>query len=322
MRLTVQIVAALAAFCTFATATSQDYPIKPVRIIVPFAAGGIADTGIRALVDKLSARLGQQVSVENRAGANGTIGSATVAQAAPDGYLLLLAFDGTLVIAPHVLSKVPFDTLRDFQHVTKLGDAPLILVAHPSVPAKNFQELLAYSKQKPGALSYGTSGTGGTPHVTGELIKLRTGIAWTHIPYKGGGQALIDVVGGSVPLVFTAVAGASPYLRQGRIKAIAITSARRDPSVPDVPTFIASGAPGIEANTWIGISAPPKTPRAIVDRLQREIAAVLKEPDVRERYAALGIVPSGNTPDQFTEQIRVDLAKWAAVVKEARVTGD
>ena len=133
---------------------------------------------------------------------------------------------------------------------------------------------------------------------------------------------MIDVVGGSVPLVFTAVAGASPYLRQGRIKAIAITSARRDPSVPDVPTFIESGAPGIEANTWIGISAPPKTPRAIVDRLQREIAAVLKEPDVRERYAALGIVPSGNTPDQFTEQIRVDLAKWAAVVKEARVTGD
>ena len=304
------------------TVSAQDYPSKPIRIIVPFAPGGVADTGVRTLVEKLSARLGQQVSVENRAGASGNIGSAGVAQSAPDGYTLLLAFDGTLVINPHVFPKMPFDSLRDFQHVTKLGDATLILVAHPSVPAKNFQELLAYAKQKPGALAYGTSGTGSTPHVTGELIKLKTGIEWTHVPYKGGGQALIDVVGGQIPLVFTAIAGASQYLKQGRIRAIAIPSARRDPAAPDVPTFIESGAAGIEAYSWIGISAPPRTPRAIVDRLQREIAAVLKEPDIRERYAVLGIIPSGNTPEEFTEQIRADLAKWATVVKEARVKAE
>jgi tripartite-type tricarboxylate transporter receptor subunit TctC len=315
-------IAALAFALGAASALAQDFPSKPLRVVVPFAPGGVADTSARALTDRLSARLGQQVSVENRPGASGNLGSAQVAQSPPDGYTLLLAFDGTMVINPHVFPKMPFDTLRDFTHVTKLGDATLILVAHPSVPAKNFRELLAYSKQKPGALSYGTSGTGSTPHVTGELIKLRTGLEMTHIPYKGGGQALIDVVGGQVPLVFTAIAGAHQYVKQGRVNAIAVPSAKRDPALPEVPTFIESGAPGIEAYSWVGISAPAKTPRPIVERLQKEIAAVLQEPDVRQRYATLGIIPVGNSPEQFAEQIRGDLARWASVVKQSAIKLD
>jgi tripartite-type tricarboxylate transporter receptor subunit TctC len=310
---------ALLALAAALPASAQEWPAKPIRLIVPFAPGGVADTSARAVSDKLSARLGQQVTVENRAGASGNIGSLAVAQAAPDGYTLLLAFDGTMVINPHVFAKMPFDSLKDFQHVSKLGDATLILVAANNVPAKNFQELLALGKQRPGTLLYGTSGTASTPHVTGELIKQRTGLDITHVPYKGGGQALIDVAGGQVPLVFTAIAGANQYVKQGRVQAIAIASAKRDPALPDVPTFIESGAPGIEAYSWVGISAPPKTPRPIVDRLHREIVEVLKDPDVRTRYATLGIVPVGNTPEQFTDQVRADLARWAGVVKQSGI---
>lgn len=315
--------ASLAAFVLAALpAAAQDFPVKPIRIVVPFAPGGLVDTAARAISDKLSARLGQQVTIENRAGASGNIGTAQVAQAAPDGYTLVLAFDGTFVINPSVFPNMPFDPIRDFQHVTKLGDATLILVAANNVPVKNFRELLALSRSKPGTLTYGTSGTASTPHVTGELIKQQTGLDITHVPYKGGGQALIDVAGGQIPLVFTAVAGANQYVRQGRVIPIAIPSARRDPSLPDVPTFAESGAPGIEAYSWAGISAPAKTPRPIVDKLNREIAAVLQDPDVKVRYATAGIIPVGNSPEQFTEQIKVDLAKWAKVVRQANIKAE
>lgn len=315
-------VLAAAALFVAAGAFGQDYPNRPIRLIVPFAPGGLVDTSARAVSDKLSARLGQQVTVENRAGASGNIGSAAVAQSPPDGYTLLLAFDGTIVINPHVFAKMPFDALRDFSHVTKLGDATLILVAATNTPAKSFPELLALSKAKPGSLLYGTSGAGSTPHVTGELIKQQTGLEMTHVPYKGGGQALIDVAGGQVPLVFTAIAGANQYVKQGRVNAIAIASAKRDPALPEVPTFMESGAPGIEAYSWVGISAPAKTPTAIVERLQREIAAGLRDPEVRQRYATLGIVPVGNTPEEFTAQIRADLAKWAPVVKQSGIKAE
>ena len=315
-------VLAAAALFVAAGAFGQDYPNRPIRLIVPFAPGGLVDTSARAVSDKLSARLGQQVTVENRAGASGNIGSAAVAQSPPDGYTLLLAFDGTIVINPHVFAKMPFDALRDFSHVTKLGDATLILVAATNTPAKSFPELLALSKAKPGSLLYGTSGAGSTPHVTGELIKQQTGLEMTHVPYKGGGQALIDVAGGQVPLVFTAIAGANQYVKQGRVNAIAIASAKRDPALPEVPTFMESGAPGIEAYSWVGISAPARTPTAIVERLQREIAASLRDPEVRQRYATLGIVPVGNTPEEFTAQIRADLAKWAPVVKQSGIKAE
>jgi tripartite-type tricarboxylate transporter receptor subunit TctC len=309
----------LLALLYTAAAGAQDWPAKQVRIIVPFAPGGIADTSSRAIGDRLGARLGQPVLIENRAGASGNIGTELVAKSAPDGYTLLLGFDGTMVINPHVYAKLPFDTLRDFQPVTKLGDAPVIIVAHPSVPAKDLRELIALAKAKPGTLSYGTAGTGSTPHLVGEMINQRAGTDFQHVPYKGGGQAMGDVVGGQIPLVMTAIATSQQFLKAGKLKGLGLSSKARSPAVPEVPTFIESGLEGMVVNSWVGILAPAKTPRPIVDRLQREIAAVLKEPEVRERYAVLGIDPVGNTPDEYSAQIRADLAQWESIVKRAKI---
>ena len=245
-----------------------------------------------------------------------------MAQSAPDGYTLLLAFDGTMVINPFVFPKIPFDTVKDFAPVTKLGDAALVLVAHPSVPAKNFAELLAYSKANPGKLSFGHSGTGGTTHVAGELLKQRTGLDMTHIPYKSGGQAVIDTIGGQVPLSYSSVAGAQAHLKSGRLVGIGISTPRRLLSLPDVATFIEQGLAGFDVSSWVGVMAPVKTPRAVIDKLNAAIVAALKEPDLRERYATLGVEPVGNTPEQFAEQIRTDLARWQKVVEAAKIRLD
>ena len=294
---------------------AQPWPTKPVRIIAPFAPGGVADSSARVISERLGARLGQPVVVENRPGASGNIGTAQVASAAPDGYTLLLGFDGTMVVNPHVYAKLPFDTLRDFAPVTKLGDATLILVAHPSVAAKDVRELVS-SKQQ---YSYGTAGTGSTPHLAGELLAQRTGVLLTHVPYKGGGQAMGDVVGGQIPLVFTAVATAQQFVRSGKLKGLGVSSAKRSGSLPEVPTFVESGLEGFVVDSWVGILAPAQTPRPVLDRLQKEISAVLEEPQTRERYATLGIEPVGNSPAQFTEQIRADLARWERVVRQANI---
>jgi tripartite-type tricarboxylate transporter receptor subunit TctC len=295
----------------------QAYPSKPIRIIVPFSPGGVADSSARVVSERLGARLGQSVVVENRPGASGNIGTAAVAGSAPDGYTLLLGFDGTMVVNPHVYAKLPFDTLRDFAPVTKLGDATLILVAHPSVPAANLREFLIQGKSQ--SYSYGTAGTGSTPHLAGELLAQRTGVALVHVPYKGGGQAMGDVVGGQIPLVFTAIATAQQFVRSGKLKGLGVSSARRSGSLPEVPTFVESGLEGFVVDSWVGILAPAKTPRALVERLQAEIAAVLAKPQTRERYATLGIEPVGNTPDQYAAQIRDDLARWEKVVRQAKI---
>ena len=296
---------------------AQDWPTKPVRIIVPFSPGGVADNSARVVAEPLGMRLGQQVVVENRPGASGNIGTQQVAQAEPDGHTLLLGFDGTMVINPHVFAKIPFDTLLDFAPVTKLGDATLILVAHPSAGVRNLSELIERAKAKP--FSYGTSGTGGTPHLAGELLKQRTGALLEHVPYKGGGQAITDVVGGQIPLVFTAIATAQQYVRTNRLVALGVPGAKRSSALPDVPTFQEAGLAGFDVSSWVGIFAPAKTPPAVVEKLQREIAAALKTPFVRERYATLGIEPVGNTPREFFEQVREDLARWEKVVKAANV---
>ncbi len=303
-------------------AAQQDYPNKPIRLIVPFTPGGVTDTGARVVADKLGARLGQSVVVDNRPGASGNIGTQMVATAAPDGYTLLLGFDGTLVINPHVYAKVPFDTLKDFAPVSKIGDAVLIIVVHPSVPAKTLSELVAYSKTNPGGVSYGSAGTGSTPHLAGELLKARTGANFVHVPYKGGGQSMTDLVGGSLPMLYTAVAGAYPFVQKGQIRPIAVSSAQRLTSLPEVPTVAESGVPGFESSSWIGILAPAKTPQPIVERLQRELHAVVQSPEVRERLASLGISALGNTPAEFGQQIRADLAKYDQIVKAAKVRVD
>ena len=319
MKMTLRAACATFAIACAAPAGAQEYPVKPVRIVVPFSPGGVADNSARGVSDALSALLKQQVVIDNRPGASGNIGSQLVAQAAPDGYTLLLGFDGTMVINPHVFSKLPFDTLRDFAPVTKLGDAALILVSHPSLPARNLAQFVAFAKKTKTPFAYGTSGTGGTPHLAGELLKQRTGIALEHIAYKGGGQAIVDGISGQIPLVFTAVATAQQYVKAGRLVGLGVPGAKRTPALPDVPTFSESGQSGFDVTSWVGILAPAKTPRAIVERLQREIAAALKTQQVRDRYAALGIDPVGNTPEQFTEQIKADLARWEKVVRAANI---
>ena len=302
------------------TAPSADgFPNRPIRLIVPFATGGVTDTSGRVVAEALGRRLGQQVIVDNRPGASGNIGTSAVATAAPDGYTLLLAFDGTMVINPHVFAKVPFDTLKDFSPVGRIGDAVLILVAHPGVKASTLQEVVALSKATSGGLAYGTSGIGGTPHIAGELLNQRTGAQLQHVPYKGGGQAITDAIGGSIPLVYTAVAGAQAHVKGGRLKAIAVSSAARSSSLPEVPTFVESGLPDFVASSWVGILAPARTPAAIVRRLNAELNAVLADPAIRERLAVLGIDPSPGTPEQFLEDMRRDLARYGTVVKAAGI---
>lgn len=300
-------------------AHAQSWPAKPVRIVVPFSPGGFADSAVRSIADRLAARLGQPVVVENRPGAAGNIGTEIVAKSAPDGYTLLAAYDGTMVVNPHVYAKLGFDTLKDFAPVTKLGDGAVIIVAHPSVPANNLRELIALAKAKPGRLSFGSSGTGGSAHLACEMLNQRAGIELVHIPYKGGGQAIADAVGGQVPLVCTAIATAQQFLKSGKLKALGVSSAKRDPAMPEVPTFAESGLPGFVVTSWMGILAPAQTPRAIVERLQTEIAAVLQLPDVRARYAVLGIDPVGNKPDEYAAQLKADLDAWGPVVKKANL---
>lgn len=314
-------IALFAALVPMAPAQAE-YPDRPLRLIVPFAPGGVTDTGARLVADKLGQRLGQQVIVDNKPGASGNIGTQMAAQATPDGYTLVVGFDGTLVINPHVHRNIPFDTLKDLAPVSKIGDAALIIVANPSLPANNLQELIAYSKSQSNGVSYGSAGVGSTPHLAGELLRQRTGAKLVHIPYKGGGQAMADVVGGSLPLLYTAVAGAYPYVERKQIKAIAVSTDKRLASLPDVPTVQESGVPDFIANSWIGILAPAGTPDDIVAKLQGEIRAVVNAPDIRERLAGLGITASGNTPAEFRKQIASDLAMYEDIVKKAQIRAD
>ena len=299
-----------------------EWPEKAIRLVVPFAPGGVTDTSGRLIAEALSKRLGQSVFVENKAGASGNIGTHDVAAAAPDGYTLVLAFDGTMVINPHVFAKVPFDTIKDFAPVGKIGDATLILVSHPSFPGKTLKEVIDISKKDPKGVSYGTSGIGGTPHIAGELLNLKTGARLVHVPYKGGGQAMSDALGGNIPLVYTAVAGAIKHVEAGKLNAIAVSSRTRSPSMPNTPTFIESGVPDFESSSWVGILAPAKTPRPVIDRLNKELNALLTSPDVIERLAKLGIVATPGTPEQYGEQMKADLAKYGPVVKAAGIKAD
>lgn len=317
-----RLLATVAALAIPLAGLAQGYPDKPIRLIVPFAPGGVTDTSGRVIAEGLGRRLGQQVVVENKAGASGNIGTASVATAPPDGYTLVLAFDGTMVINPHVFPKIPFDTLKDFAPVGKIGDATLIIVSHPSFPAKTLKELIDLSRKDPKGVSYGTSGVGGTPHIAGELLNMRAGAKLVHVPYKGGGQAMSDALGGNIPLVYTAVAGAIKHVEAGKLHAIAVSSRTRSPSLPDTPTFIEAGVPDFEASSWVGILAPAGTPRPVIDRLNKELNALLTSPEVVERLAKLGIVATPGTPEQFGEQMKADLAKYGPVVKAAGIKAD
>ena len=319
-RRTLLSLTALSLATLLGSAQAQDaWPSKPIRLVVPFTPGGVTDTSGRLIADYLGKRLGQQIVVDNRPGASGNIGTSLVRTAAPDGYTLVLGFDGTMVINPHVFAKTPFDTVKDFAPVGKIGDATLILVAHPDVPVKNLSDVVALSKSQQGGLSFGTSGTGGTPHIAGELLKAKTNANLTHIPYKGGGQAMTDVLGGTIPLVYTAVAGAFGHVKSGKLHAIAVSSAQRSTALPDVPTFIESGVPDFVVNSWVGILAPVATPAPIVARLNTELNAVLNDPAVREKLRLMGIDATPGSADQFGSEIKRDLARYGQVVKSAGI---
>jgi|LauGreDrversion4_2_1035121.scaffolds.fasta_scaffold110773_2 tripartite-type tricarboxylate transporter receptor subunit TctC len=311
---------AAASLGLVSTAHAQGaYPNKPIRLIVPFTPGGVTDTSARLIADQMTKRLGQQIIVENKPGASGNIGTSQVAQSDPDGYTLLLGFDGTMVINPHVFASVPFDAVKDFAPVGKIGDADLVIVAHPSVKANNIKELIALSKSEPNGLNYGTSGLGSTPHIAGETLNIKAGSKLVHVPYKGGGQAMIDLQGGNIPLVFTAVAGALPHIKAGRIKAIGVPSAQRSPSLPDTQTFIEAGLPNFLLASWVGILAPAKTPAAVITKLNSTLNDVLTDPDVKKRLEVLGITATPGTPKAYGDQIKNDLASYAAVVKAANI---
>lgn len=298
------------------------YPNRPIRLIIPFAPGGVTDIGGRYIASQLSIKLGQQVIVENKSGASGNIGAAFVAQAEPDGYTLLLGFDGTLVINPHIFDKIPFDTVKDFSAVAKIGDAALILVANNDFPGKTVSDVVAISKKDPNGLSYATSGTGVTPHIAGELLKQKTGANLTPIPYKSGGQALIGLMSGDVPLAFTVLAGANQYVQTGRLKPIAVSSKARVASLPNVPTFIEAGYPDIKVMSWIGVLAPAKTPKPIVTSLNTAINDILQTPEAKEKLNAIGITPTPTTPEKFAEQIKLDLNLFGQIVKTAGIKAE
>ena len=316
-----RIAAAMAALLACSAALAE-FPDKPIRLVVPFAAGGVTDTSGRVVAEALGKRLGQAIVVENKPGASGNIGTQGVAAAPPDGYTLVLGFDGTLVINPHVFANYPIDPLKDLAPIGKIGDAALIIVAHPAFPAKKLADLIEYSKTQPNGVSYGTSGVGGTPHIAGELLAQRTGARLVHIPYKGGGQAMTDALGGNIPLVYTAIAGASSHVKAGRLVPIAVSSAKRDPSMPDVPTFSESGVPDFEASSWVGILAPAKTPRAVVEKLNRELNAVLSSPEIVEKLMTLGITATPGTPEKFADQMKADLEKYGKVVKASGIKAE
>ena len=314
---------ALVLACLGAQSFAQaPFPNKPIRLIVPFSPGGVTDTSGRLIADQLSKRLGQQIIVENKPGASGNIGSALVATAEPDGYTLVLGFDGTMVINPHIFQSIPFDTIKDFAPIGKIGDTILVLVAYPKFEAQTLQEIIALSKQPGKTVTFGSSGVGSPQHVGIELLNQRTGAKLMHIPYKGGGQAMIDVQGGNIPLVYTAIAGAYAHIKNGRLNAVAVSSKDRAPSLPDVPTFIESGIPDFVVSGWVGVFAPAKTPRPVVEFLNRELNAVLQTPEVKAKLDTLGIEATPGSPEQFAREIKSDFDRYGVVIKAAGIKAD
>lgn len=309
-------VALLVASCAQAQAP---YPSKPIRFIVGFGPGATNDLVARLLGQKLTEQLGQTVVVENRGGANTAIASAQFVRAAPDGYTLMLNSPGHLTNPS--LMKLDFDSVNDFAFITQIAESVNIVVAHPSLPAKSVKELIAISKQRPGQINYASSGTGTTVHLSAELFQYMTGIKWVHIPYKGGGLALQELMAGQTSLSFLNLPTALPFARAGKLRALGTTGAKRASAAPELPA-VAETVPGFEVTTMYGISAPAKTPRAIIDRLHAEIIRALNSPDLKSRLIEAGADPVGSTPEEYTAFIKAEIAKWAKVISAAGIKGE
>ena len=308
---------ASALFFSGAPAVHSQWPAKPVRFVVPFPAGGSTDVVGRIVAEHLRQGLGQTFVIDNRAGAGGTVGSDVVAKAAPDGYTMLICTSSTHAIASGLYgSKLPYDQVKDFAPVTLLGSATILLVVHPSVAAKTVPELIALAKAKPGTLNFASSGNGGVSHLTGEYFKSLAGIEMQHVPYKGDTPMITDLVAGRVSLAFGTAVAFLPYVQKGTLHALAVTNAKPSPVAPGLPT-VAQTLPGFEALQWFGILMPAGTPPEIVANLNAEILKVLRLPEVRERFQAMGIEISGNSPEQFAAFMRAETAKWGKIVKES-----
>lgn len=296
------------------------YPAKPIRFLVGFPPGGTNDIVARIVAQKLTENLGQSVVVENRGGANTAIATELMTRAVPDGYTILLNAPGHATNP--ALMKLSFDPIKDFAFITLVAETPNLVVVHPSFPPRTVKELIALSRKRPGEINYASSGTGTTVHLSAELFQHMTGVKWVHIPYKGGGPAVTELLAGQTSIMFGNLPTAIQYARDGRLRALAVTGARRSPAVPNVPTVAESGVPGFEVTAWYGVSAPAKTPRAIIERLNSEFVRAIKAGDVQNRLTNAGAEPVGNTPEQYAAFMQNEITKWAKVIAAAGIKGE
>ena len=307
---------AIAAFAALAHAQAS-YPSKPIRLVVPFPAGGTTDILARAVAQRLTETMGQPVVVDNRAGAGGNIGADMVAKAPPDGYTLLMGTVGTHAINASLYAKMPYDHVRDFAPVILVAGVPNVLVVNPALPVNSVQELIAYGKANPGKLNFASSGNGTSIHLAAELFKTMTGVQMAHVPYKGSAPALVDLAGGQVQLMFDNLPSSLALIKAGKLKALAVTSAQRSAALPDVPTVAESGLAGFEASSWFGLLAPAGTPKDIIAKLNGEVTKWLATPEAKEKLAAQGAIPAGRSPDDFMRHIAAETVKWQKVVKDS-----
>ncbi|MBI3917180.1 MAG: tripartite tricarboxylate transporter substrate binding protein [Betaproteobacteria bacterium] len=302
---------------TSSTGAAQDYPIKPIRLVSPFTAGGSSDTLGRLIGIKLAETWNQQIVVENRPGAGGVIGTDFVAKAAPDGYTILLTSSSTVAVAPALGVKLPYDSLTDLAPITQVASAHQILVVHPSLPVKSVRELIAFSKSRPGELAFATNGNGTPSHIAGELFEQMAKVDMLAVPYKGGSQGSIAVVSGEVSLTFGSLISMLPYVRGGRLRALAVTGAKRSIALPSLPTVSEAGLRGYEVNNWYGMFAPAATPQNIIAKLNAAIVRVMHLPEVRERLLNLGVEPVGNLPRELAAYMKTEIAKWTQLIKSS-----
>jgi tripartite-type tricarboxylate transporter receptor subunit TctC len=300
---------------------AQNWPVKPLRLIVAFPPGGTNDIVARSVAQRMAERLGQSMVVENRPGANGALGAEAAAKSPADGYTLFIAAVNHVVL-PALYAKLPYDIERDFTPVVLLATVPIVVTVNPAVPANSIAELIALAKAKPGALNYGSSGNGAGTHLAGELFKMQAGVSLTHVPYKGSGPAMTDLMGGQIQLMFADLPSASPQIKGGKIRALAVGSPAASRLIPELPTVSASGLPGYEAYTWVGIMAPAGTPKEIVTRLNADAVAVLERQELKDALAAQGAEAAPGTPEQFGAHVKSELAKWSKVVKAAGIKAD
>ncbi len=302
--------------------SAEAYPSKPIRIVIPFAPGGTVDILGRVVGERLAARLGQPVIIDNRPGAGGNIAAAVVARAEPDGYTLFLGSMGTQSMNGSIYPKLSFDPIGDFAPIARLVNSANLLVVNPSIPAKSVTELIQLLKSKPGELNYASAGIGSFNHISAVLFQTMAGVKMTHVPYKSGGQALNSVLAGETQLVFQTIPAAVPYVQSGKLRALAVCTEARHPLFPDIPTASESGVPGFEISTWYGMLAPAGTPRAVIDRLHDGLARTLEDPKTQKRLTELGLDSAVNTPEEFAELIVADAKKWSQVVKAAGIQAE